>query len=124
MSQQRAQKVAEAIKREVSDLLLRGIKDTRVRSGMVSVTNVQVSGDLRHAKIFVSVFGSEDDQEQAISGLQSALGYIRAEIGKRVNLRFNPELSLAHDRSLEQGAEVLALLDRIAREDQARAAEG
>lgn len=121
---QRPQKVAEAIKREMSDLLLRGIKDTRVKSGMVSVTDVEVSGDLRHAKIYVSIYGSEDDQDQAMAGLRSAGGYIRSEIGKRVNLRFAPEVTIHQDRSLERGAEMLALLDRIAREDQARAAEG
>jgi ribosome-binding factor A len=121
---QRPQKVGEAIKREVSDLLLRGIKDTRVRSGMVSVTDVEVSGDLRHAKIFVSIYGSADDQEQAMAGLHSALGYIRAEIGKRVNIRFTPEVTIQQDRSLEHGADMLALIDRIAREDKARASEG
>jgi len=121
---QRPQKVGEAIKREVSDLLLRGIKDTRVRSGMVSVTDVEVSGDLRHARIFVSIYGSADDQEQAMAGLHSALGYIRAEIGKRVNIRFTPEVTIQQDRSLEHGADMLALIDRIAREDKARASEG
>jgi ribosome-binding factor A len=121
---QRPQKVGEAIKREMSDLLLRGIKDSRVKNGMVSVTDVEVSGDLRHAKIFVSIYGSADDQEQAMMGLHSAMGYIRSEIGKRVNLRFAPEVTIQQDKSLERGAEVLALLDRIAREDQARAAEG
>lgn len=121
---QRAQKVAEAIKREVSDLLLRGIKDARVRSGMVSVTRVEVTGDLRHAKIYVSVYGSEADAEQAMAGLNSASGFIRSEIGKRVPLRFTPEVHITQDYSLAHGAEVLALLDRIKQEDQARAAEG
>jgi ribosome-binding factor A len=91
---------------------------------MVSVTDVEVSGDLRHAKIFVSIYGSADDQEQAMAGLHSALGYIRAEIGKRVNIRFTPEVTIQQDRSLEHGADMLALIDRIAREDKARASEG
>jgi ribosome-binding factor A len=121
---QRPHKVGEAIKREMSDLLLRGIKDTRVKSGMVSVTDVEVSGDLRHARIFVSIYGSDEDQGQAMAGLQSASGYIRSEIGKRVNLRFAPEVTIHQDKSLERGAEMLALIDRIAREDKARAAEG
>src|SRR4051794_15446308 len=98
---QRAQKVGEAIKREVSDLILRGIKDDRVHSGMISVTRVEVTGDLRHAHIFVSVFGDDDKKEQAMTGLQSALGYIRSEIGKRVPLRFTPELQITLDYSLE-----------------------
>jgi ribosome-binding factor A len=121
---QRAQKVAEAIKREVSDLLLRGIKDARVRSGMVSVTRVEVTGDLRHAQIYVSVYGSEDEADQAMAGLQSAAGFIRSEIGKRVQLRFTPEITISQDYSLARGAEVLALLDRIKQEERARAAEG
>jgi ribosome-binding factor A len=108
----------------MSDLLLRGIKDSRVKSGMVSVTDVEVSGDLRHARIFVSIYGSDEDQGQAMAGLQSASGYIRSEIGKRVNLRFAPEVTIHQDKSLERGAEMLALIDRIAREDKARAAEG
>ena len=121
MSSQRPQKVAEAIKREVSDLLVRGIKDSRVTSGMVSVVNVEITSDLRHAKIFVSVYGSDDEQEEAMSGLRSALGYIRSEIGKRVPMRFTPDLSIVQDLSLAQGAEILELLDRIAREDKTRA---
>ncbi|MBC7544324.1 MAG: 30S ribosome-binding factor RbfA [Candidatus Sericytochromatia bacterium] len=121
MSSQRPQKVAEAIKREVSDLLIRGIKDTRVSTGMVSVTKVDITGDLRHAKIFVSVYGSADEQEQTMLGLRSALGYIRSEIGKRVPMRFTPDLSIWQDMSLAQGAEILDLLDRIAREDKTRA---
>lgn len=122
---QRAQKVGEAIKREVSDLLLRGIKDSRVRSGMVSVTRVEVTGDLRHAKIYVSIYGSEEDQEQAMAGLSSAAGYIRSEIGKRVQLRYTPEVHITQDYSLAHGADILALMDRIKQQEEGtRAAEG
>ena len=118
---QRPNKVAEAIKRAVSDLMLHGIKDERVHAGMASVTRVEVTGDLRHARIYVSIFGSTEEQEEAMAGLNSALGYIRSEVGKRVPLRFTPELRLVHDLSIAKGSEVLELMDRIAREDAARA---
>lgn len=109
----RVARVAELIKREVSQMLLNGIKDDRVGSGMVSVTGVDVSGDLQHAKIYVSIYGSEEAKAETMAGLKSATGYVRSELGQRVRLRRTPEVIFIEDKSLERGMRVLSLLDRI-----------
>lgn len=116
----RVERVAELIKREVSQLLLSGIKDDRVGAGMVSVTDVDVSGDLQHAKIFVSVYGTDEARQAAMAGLKSATGYVRSEIGQRVRLRRTPEIVFLEDRSIERGTKVLSLLNRL---NQERAAD-
>lgn len=112
----RVARVAEQIKREVSQMLLNGIKDDRVGTGMVSVTNVVVSGDLQHAKVYVSVYGSEAAQAETMSGLSAATGYVRSELGHRVRLRRTPEIRFILDHSLAEGAEVISLIDRLSRE--------
>lgn len=109
----RVSRVAELIKREVSQMLLNGIKDDRVGSGMVSVTDVDVSGDLQHAKIFVSIYGTEKAKAETMAGLKSATGYVRSELGQRVRLRRTPEVLFVEDRSIERGNRVLSLLNQL-----------
>lgn len=111
----RTSRVASLIKREVSDLLLHGIKDDRVGAGMVSITDVNVSGDLQHAKIFVSIYGTDQARAETMEGLASATSYVRRELGSRVRLRRTPEVQFVEDRSLERGDRTLDLLNRIAR---------
>lgn len=115
----RIERVAELIKREVSQLLLSGIKDDRVGAGMVSVTNVQVAGDLQHAKIFVSVYGDDEARAATMAGLKSATGFVRSELGQRVRLRRTPEVIFVEDRSIERGTQVLSLLNRLSQEREA-----
>jgi ribosome-binding factor A len=112
----RVARVAEQIKREVSQMLLVDIKDDRVGAGMVSVTDVSVSGDLQHAKIFVSIYGSSDAKTETMSGLKAATGYVRSELGKRVRLRRTPEVVFLEDTSIERGNRVLSLLNQISQE--------
>ncbi|NJK76257.1 MAG: 30S ribosome-binding factor RbfA, partial [Microcoleus sp. SU_5_6] len=88
----RVERVASLIKREVSLMLLNGIKDDRVGAGMVSVTDAIVSGDLQHAKIFVSIYGSDEAKAETMEGLRSATGYVRSELGHRLQLRRTPEV--------------------------------
>jgi ribosome-binding factor A len=114
----RMARVAEMIKREVSQLLFSGIKDDRVAMGMVSVTHVEVAGDLQHAKVYVSVYGSDDDRQTTMAGLKSATGYVRSEIGNRIRLRRTPEIIFVEDRSIEQGTKVLSLINRLSQERQ------
>lgn len=109
----RVSRVAEMIKREVSQMLIHGIKDDRVGTGMVSVTDVDVSGDLQHAKIFVSIYGTEEAKAETIAGLKSATGYVRSELGARVRLRRTPEVIFLEDRSIERGTKVLTLLSQL-----------
>lgn len=112
----RVSRVAELIKREVSQLLISGIKDDRVGVGMVSVTEVDVSGDLQHAKIFVSIYGSDEARAETMAGLKSATGYVRSTLGQRIRLRRTPEVVFVEDRSIERGTQVLSLLNRLSAE--------
>ncbi|MBP5972636.1 30S ribosome-binding factor RbfA [Brasilonema sp. CT11] len=114
----RVSRVAELIKREVSQMLLNGIKDDRVGTGMVSVTDVDVSGDLQHAKIYVSIYGTEEAKAETMAGLKSATGYVRSELGARVRLRRTPEVVFLEDRSIERGTKVLSLLNKLQLERQ------
>jgi ribosome-binding factor A len=117
MTQQRSQRVAEEIKREVSDILRKEMKDPRVAvSGVISVTDVNVTRDISHAKIYVSVLGSEEEQEKTLEALKKAAGFIRSEIGKRIRLRHTPELTIHLDRSIAYGAHINKLLQEINRE--------
>lgn len=112
----RVSRVSELIKREISQMLLQGIKDERVGGGMVSVTDVTVSGDLQHAKIFVSIYGTDEVREETMAGLQSATSYIRGQLGHRLSLRRTPEVLFVEDRSLERGTRVLSLLNQLSQE--------
>jgi ribosome-binding factor A len=112
----RMSRVAELIKREVSQMILFELKDDRVGAGMISITDVDVSGDLQHAKIFVSIYGSDEARAETMAALHSAAGYIRSNLGKRVRLRRTPEVIFAEDRSLERGTEMLSLLNRLEQE--------
>ena len=109
----RVERVAELIKREVSQMLLHGIKDDRVGTGMVSVTDVNVSGDLQHAKIYVSIYGSDEAKAETMAGLKSATGFVRSVIGARVRLRRTPEVVFIEDSSIERGNKVLSLLNQL-----------
>ncbi|MBD2034573.1 30S ribosome-binding factor RbfA [Phormidium sp. FACHB-592] len=112
----RIERVAELIKREVSQMLLSGIKDDRVGAGIVSVTDVQVAGDLQHAKIFVSIYGTSEAKAETMAGLKSATGFVRSELGQRIRLRRTPEVLFLEDASLERGDKVLSLLNRLSQE--------
>ncbi len=110
----RVSRVSSLIKREVSQMLLQDIKDDRVGIGMVSVTEVDVSGDLQHAKIFVSIYGTDEVRAETMEGLKAATGYVRSEIGRRVQLRRTPEIVFLEDRSSERGTHMITLLNQLA----------
>lgn len=114
----RVARVSAMVKREVSQMLLHGIKDDRVGAGMVSVTDVEVSGDLQHAKIFVSIYGTEAARAETMAGLAAATGYVRSELGQRMRLRRTPEVSFREDRSFERGSRVLSLINQLSQERQ------
>ncbi|TVS02218.1 MAG: 30S ribosome-binding factor RbfA [Cyanobium sp. PLM2.Bin73] len=109
----RVERVASLIRREVSQLLQGGLRDERVGRGLVSVTTVEVAGDLQHCRIFVSVFGSDADRDQAMAGLNSATTFVKGELGRRLQLRRTPEVVFVLDRGIEQGSTVLGLLSKL-----------
>ena len=114
----RVSRIASLIKQEISQMLLHGIKDNRVGISMVSVTDVDVSGDLQHAKVFVSIYGSDQVRSETMAGLRSATGYVRGELGHRMRLRRTPEVQFIEDRSLERGTEIISLLNKLSQERQ------
>ena len=109
----RIERVASMIKREVSLMLLNGIKDDRVGAGIVSVTEVVVSGDLQHTKIFVSIYGTDEAKAETMEGLKSATSYVRNQLGQRLQLRRTPGVAFLEDRSLERGDKMLILLNQL-----------
>lgn len=115
MSQLRVEKVQELMKQELSQIILRELKDPRI--GFVTITKVAATPDLREAKCYVSVMGDEGKVRDTMRGLQSSLGYIRKEIGRRIRLRFTPELSFEVDRSLDYSTHIQELLNRIQKEE-------
>jgi ribosome-binding factor A len=109
----RVERVSSLIKREVSQMLINGIKDDRVGAGMVSVTQVDVSGDLQHAKIFVSIYGTEAAKNETMEGLTACTPYVRKELAHRLSLRRAPEIRFVEDFSLEQGDRLISLINKI-----------
>jgi len=114
----RQEKLGELFAEELSDLLRTRIKDPRV--GFASITRVEVSGDLRHAKVYVSVMGSAEERKETMKGLHNAAGFLRHELASRVTLRYMPEIAFKLDTSIEEGARVLELIKQVSQEDQER----
>ena len=115
----RQEKLGEIIAAELSDLFRTRLKDPRI--GFASITRVEVSGDLRHAKVFVSVMGSPEEQEGSMKGLKHAASFLRRELAGRITLRYMPELVFKLDTSIEEGARILALIQQIEQEEQQKA---
>ncbi len=107
----RAEKLREFVKEEVSEIIQRELKDPRI--GFVSITDVEVSADLRHARVFVSVLGDAEAKTKTMAGLNSARGFIRGELGKRMQVRYTPELHFRLDESIERGTRVVSLLREV-----------
>lgn len=112
MSKIRISRLEEEIKRELSHIINNEVKDPRI-IGLLSITNVEVTGDLRYAKVFISNYGSKEEQDQAIKGLEKAKGFIRSELGQRIRARFIPELLFRSDTSMEYGAKISKILTEI-----------
>jgi ribosome-binding factor A len=110
----RQEKLGELIAVELSDLLRTRMKDPRI--GFASITHVEVSGDFRHAKIFVSVMGSEEEQNDTMRALKHATGFLRHELAGRLVLRYMPELVFKLDTSIVQGARILELINKSEQE--------
>ncbi|HHW08047.1 MAG TPA: 30S ribosome-binding factor RbfA [Clostridia bacterium] len=104
----RTQRVTEEMKREIAAIIKEELKDPRV--GFVTVTGVEITPDYRYAKVFVSVYGSDEEVNQALEGLEKASGFIRKEVGRRIKLRYTPELSFRFDESIRHGAKIAEIL--------------
>lgn len=106
----RTSRISEEIKKEIASIIQNEIKDPRLPQ-MVSVVSVNTTNDLRYSNVYVSVFGSDDDKKNALQALKSASGYIRREVGKRIQLRYTPEMHFEIDSSIEYGAYITKLIN-------------
>ncbi len=106
----RTDRISEEIKKELSDLIRNNIKDPRLPD-FVSVTGVRVTKDLRYAKAYISVLGDDDKKNDALAALKHASGFIRHEIGQRINIRYTPEFTFLLDDSIEKGMYLSKLID-------------
>ncbi len=109
----RLEKISSLIKREISLMLISEIKDDRVGSGMVSITQVEVSGDLQHAKVFVSIYGTDAAKKETMEGLKACTSFVRKSLGQKIRLRHTPEIRFIQDTSLEKGDQLIKLIERI-----------
>jgi ribosome-binding factor A len=110
----RPTRVGEQMKKELSDIIGRKIKDPRI--GFVTVTDVEVTGDLQQAKVYISVLGDNEQRENTLKGLAKAKGFIRTEIGKRIRLRKIPEIQFEFDESIDYGNRIETLLSELNRQ--------
>jgi len=109
----RTERLNQLIQNEISGLLRKNVNDPRL-SGMISVTRVSTTDDMRNAKIFISALADNASKEEILKGFASASGYLRRELAHRLNLRITPELSFHFDDSIERGANLINLIDRVA----------
>jgi len=111
----RKERLEELLRREISDIILREVKGPRI--GFVTVTDAEVTNDLSYAKVFVSVLGTQEQQEASLKGLNSATRFIRGEFGHRIKLRQVPEISFRFDTSIQHGARIQELLEQVKQEE-------
>ena len=106
----RKDRVAEQIRRELAELIRTELKDPRV--GMISITDVEVTADYAHAKVFFSTLAGSEHVAEVMTGLQKASGFLRRELGKRISIHMTPQLHFVFDQSLERGADLSQLIQK------------
>jgi ribosome-binding factor A len=113
----RAERVSTLIRQEICELLLEHINDPRL-NGLISVTEVSTSPDLKNARIYISVLGDDETAKEAMKGFRSATGFFRKELSRRLQLRYVPELNFELDKSIERGARILNIINKVTEEDE------
>jgi ribosome-binding factor A len=114
----RSRRIAEQVQRELSGIIRLELKDPRV--GMITLTDVEVTRDNAHARVFFTLLGGEARAEEAQAGLQHAAGYLRSQLAKILNIRVVPQLHFEYDASVERGARISQLIDTAVAEDTRR----
>jgi len=112
----RTSRVSELLREEISDLVQRDLKDPRLEGALLSITEVEVSGDLRVAAVYVSHLGTAEEREDALAGLQSAAAYLERELRRRLRMRRTPSLTFRFDPSIERGARLASTIADLARD--------
>lgn len=116
MNNKRISRISEEVKRAISEIIRTELKDPRI-SELTSISHVDVTNDLSYAKVYVTVLGNDEDRDKAVEGLNSAKGFIKKELGKKVKLRIMPELIFINDDSIERALEISRLIDEVNNED-------
>lgn len=114
----RSQRVTEQILRELAELIRLEVKDPRV--GFITLTEVELTPDYAHAKVYFTSMTGQDDLDETLAGLRRASGFLRRELGRRVRIHTTPELHFHYDKSVEQGSRMSQLIDKVVREDSER----
>ena len=114
----RSRRIAEQVQRELSDIIRVELKDPRV--GMITITDVEMSPDNAHAKVFFTVLGQQPRIDEAAAGLQHAAGYLRSQLAQRIKIRVVPQLHFEYDASVERGIRLSQLIDAAVADDKKR----
>lgn len=114
MEGKRSEKVADLIRKEVSQMLVKTVKDPRI--GFVTITRVMVTEDCRLAKVYFSVAGTPEEKQQSMQGLDSAKGYIQRELGRRISLRYTPKIMFQFDPSIEYAIHIEEIFHQLQKE--------
>lgn len=112
---QRQERVEELLKVEISEILQREMQDPRI--GFVTITDVEITPDLRHARVFISIMGDDAKKDESMKALKRAAGFIRSELGKRIRMRTTPEIEFKIDDSIDRGVRILELLEQIKKDE-------
>ena len=113
----RTNRISEEMKKEISSIIQNDLKDPRLPK-LISVMSVDLTRDLKYAKVFISVLGSDEEKRNAISGLKSAAGFIRREVGHRMQIRYTPEMQFELDNSIERGVYITKLINNTIKDGQ------
>lgn len=116
MDKKRIKRIESELTKEISLLIRNDIKDPRI-APITSVTEIKLTDDLQSAKIYISVLGDEEEKSETIEGLKSSIGFIKKELGRRMNLRHIPDLKIVLDTNLEQALHIESLIDRAIKQD-------
>ncbi len=116
MEGKRSEKVADLIHKEISEMLMKTVKDPRI--GFVTITRVDVSEDCRSAKVYFSVAGTLEERERSVKGLNSATGYVRKELGRRIRLRYTPEIIFKFDPSIEYAIHIGEVIRQLKKDEE------
>jgi len=108
----RSQRVGQLLQQELANMLVNEVRDPRI--GFATITEVRVTPDLRSARVFVSIYGSEQERQQSLDGIAAASGFLQREVGRRLRLKYTPELSFSHDDSLDRADRLEQLIGAIA----------
>jgi len=110
----RGDRIRKTLMKELSDIIKKDVKDPRI-AGIVSITDVELSPDFSHARVYISVYGSEEEKENTLEALEDSTPKVRSAVAKRIRMRHIPEIQFKRDDSLERGSKITELIDKISR---------